>query len=88
MEYSSCTASHHTLSPRPCRPTTSHARSNPVGQSRLREVFLKTDNHIGGRYLAELTREVFEDLESSKCVAPLARAHEPHSTQCTLDVFD
>ena len=29
-----------------------------VGQSRLREIFLKTENHIGGRYLAEMTREV------------------------------
>ena len=39
---------------------------SPVGQSILREVFLKTDNHIGGRYLAEITRQVFDDLESSK----------------------
>ena len=29
---------------------------NPIGESRLREIFLKTDNHIGGRYLAELTQ--------------------------------
>jgi AMP deaminase len=27
---------------------------------------LKTDNHIKGRYLAEITREVIEDLENSK----------------------
>jgi hypothetical protein len=26
-----------------------------MGESRLREIFLKTDNYIGGRYLAELT---------------------------------
>lgn len=39
---------------------------NPVGESRLREIFLKTDNYIGGRYLAELTKEVISDLESSK----------------------
>lgn len=32
----------------------------------LREVFLKTDNYIKGRYLAEVTREVISDLESSK----------------------
>lgn len=31
---------------------------NPAGQSRLREIFLKTDNFIGGRYLAEMTKEV------------------------------
>ncbi|EFA76108.1 AMP deaminase [Heterostelium album PN500] len=39
---------------------------NPCGQSRLREIFLKTDNLIKGRYLAELTKELFEDLEKSK----------------------
>lgn len=39
---------------------------NPCGQSRLREIFLKTDNLIAGRYLAEVTKEVINDLESSK----------------------
>ncbi|KXS16152.1 AMP deaminase [Gonapodya prolifera JEL478] len=39
---------------------------NPIGESRLREIFLKTDNYIKGRYLAELTKEVFDDLEASK----------------------
>ena len=29
---------------------------NPIGESRLREIFLKTDNLIHGRYLAELTK--------------------------------
>ena len=29
---------------------------NPIGESRLREIFLKTDNMIQGRYLAELTK--------------------------------
>ncbi|CAG8532540.1 1344_t:CDS:2 [Racocetra fulgida] len=29
---------------------------NPIGESRLREIFLKTDNYINGRYLAELTK--------------------------------
>jgi AMP deaminase len=28
---------------------------NPIGESRLREIFLKTENYIKGRYLAELT---------------------------------
>ena len=28
------------------------------GQSRLREIFLKSDNYIEGRYLAEITKEV------------------------------
>lgn len=37
-----------------------------MGESRLREIFLKTDNYINGRYLAELTKEVISDLEASK----------------------
>ncbi|CAE7109555.1 unnamed protein product [Rhizoctonia solani] len=39
---------------------------NPIGEARLREIFMKTDNHIQGRYLAELTKEVMTDLEQSK----------------------
>lgn len=39
---------------------------NPCGQSQLREVFLKQDNMLEGRFLAELTNEVFSDLMASK----------------------
>ncbi|MCJ1311379.1 AMP deaminase [Agyrium rufum] len=39
---------------------------NPIGESRLRTIFMKSDNDIKGRYLAEITREVISDLESSK----------------------
>ncbi|KJA23236.1 hypothetical protein HYPSUDRAFT_40051 [Hypholoma sublateritium FD-334 SS-4] len=39
---------------------------NPIGESRLREIFLKTDNLIQGRYLAELTKELMTDLEQTK----------------------
>ncbi|XP_021731135.1 AMP deaminase-like isoform X3 [Chenopodium quinoa] len=39
---------------------------NPCGQSRLREIFLKQDNLIQGRFLAEVTKEVLVDLEASK----------------------
>ena len=39
---------------------------NPIGESRLRTIFLKTDNDIEGRYLAEITKEVISDMESSK----------------------
>ncbi|KAF2742584.1 AMP deaminase [Sporormia fimetaria CBS 119925] len=39
---------------------------NPIGESRLRTIFLKTDNFIKGRYLADITKEVMSDLESSK----------------------
>ncbi|CAH8387345.1 unnamed protein product [Eruca vesicaria subsp. sativa] len=39
---------------------------NPCGQSRLREIFLKQDNLIQGRFLGEITKQVFSDLEASK----------------------
>ncbi|XP_078435283.1 AMP deaminase, putative / myoadenylate deaminase [Wolffia australiana] len=39
---------------------------NPCGQSRLREIFLKQENLIQGRFLAEVTKEVFSDLAASK----------------------
>lgn len=39
---------------------------NPVGQSRLREIFLKTDNFVQGRFLAGITRELIANLEESK----------------------
>ncbi|KAH9979954.1 AMP deaminase [Lactifluus volemus] len=39
---------------------------NPIGESRLREIFLKTDNYIKGQYLAELTKQVMTDLEQGK----------------------
>ncbi|GAA6060525.1 hypothetical protein JCM10212_005606 [Sporobolomyces blumeae] len=39
---------------------------NPLGESRLREIFLKTDNYIEGRYLAEITKELFADMQQSK----------------------
>ena len=37
-----------------------------LGESRLREVFLKTDNYVNGKYFAHLIKEVFDDLEDSK----------------------
>jgi AMP deaminase len=36
---------------------------NPIGESRLREIFLKTDNYIQGRYLAELTKGLYPYYE-------------------------
>ncbi|XP_028094944.1 AMP deaminase-like isoform X1 [Camellia sinensis] len=39
---------------------------NPCGQSRLREIFLKQDNLIQGRFIAEVTKQVLSDLEASK----------------------
>ncbi|XP_027051415.1 AMP deaminase 2 [Pocillopora verrucosa] len=43
-----------------------NTKYNPIGESRLREIFLKTDNHINGRYFAEMLKEVIADLEESK----------------------
>jgi len=43
-----------------------NAKYNPVGESRLREVFMKTDNHVGGRYFAKIIKEIFTDLEEFK----------------------
>jgi AMP deaminase len=39
---------------------------NPLGKSKLREIFLKTDNQLKGRYFAEITKELFDDLSFSK----------------------
>ncbi|XP_037072081.1 AMP deaminase 2-like isoform X2 [Pollicipes pollicipes] len=43
-----------------------NSKYNPVGESRLREVFLKTDNYMEGRYFANIIKEVCSDLEESK----------------------
>jgi AMP deaminase len=39
-----------------------------MGKPILRELFLKTDNFLNGRYLAELTKKVFSNLEENKYV--------------------
>ncbi|OMJ26350.1 AMP deaminase [Smittium culicis] len=39
---------------------------NPIGESRLRTIFLKTDNDINGLYFSQLVKEVCADLEASK----------------------
>ncbi|KAJ2697990.1 AMP deaminase [Coemansia sp. IMI 203386] len=39
---------------------------NPIGESRLREIFMKTDNFIDGDFFAQITKEVISDLEQSK----------------------
>ncbi|XP_046402735.1 AMP deaminase 2 isoform X4 [Ischnura elegans] len=43
-----------------------NAKYNPIGESRLREVFLKTDNYLEGKYFARIIKEVAFDLEESK----------------------
>ncbi|KAG8191767.1 hypothetical protein JTE90_008829 [Oedothorax gibbosus] len=43
-----------------------NAKYNPVGESSLREIYLKTDNYVGGKYFAAIIKEVISDLEESK----------------------
>ncbi|XP_068894523.1 AMP deaminase 2 isoform X1 [Tenebrio molitor] len=43
-----------------------NAKYNPIGESRLREVFLKSDNYLNGKYYARIIKEVASDLEESK----------------------
>ncbi|KAJ2944703.1 hypothetical protein O0L34_g4060 [Tuta absoluta] len=43
-----------------------NSKYNPVGESRLREVFLKTDNYMNGRYFAMIIKEVMADLNENK----------------------
>mmetsp|Transcript_12373 Transcript_12373/g.18490 ORF Transcript_12373/g.18490 Transcript_12373/m.18490 type:complete len:952 (+) Transcript_12373:119-2974(+) len=43
-----------------------NSKYNPFGVPQLREIFLKTDNHIKGRYFAEIVKETFTDMEESK----------------------
>ncbi|XP_030584631.1 AMP deaminase 2 isoform X3 [Archocentrus centrarchus] len=43
-----------------------NAKYNPIGESILREIFIKTDNHIEGKYFAHIIKEVMFDLEESK----------------------
>ncbi|XP_077429594.1 AMP deaminase 2 isoform X2 [Vanacampus margaritifer] len=43
-----------------------NAKYNPIGESILREIFIKTDNHVEGKYFAHIVKEVMFDLEESK----------------------
>lgn len=36
-------------------------RYNPVGESTLREIFIKTDNYIGGKYFAEVIKVRYQN---------------------------
>ncbi|XP_075223874.1 AMP deaminase 2-like [Lycorma delicatula] len=43
-----------------------NAKYNPIGESRLREVFLKTDNYVQGRFFADIIKEFISETEESK----------------------
>ncbi|TRZ00470.1 hypothetical protein DNTS_004549, partial [Danionella cerebrum] len=43
-----------------------NSKYNPIGESILREIFIKTDNYIEGKYFGHMIKEVMADLEESK----------------------
>ncbi|XP_062397439.1 AMP deaminase 1 [Sardina pilchardus] len=43
-----------------------NAKYNPVGASELRDLYMKTENHISGEYFAAIIKEVASDLEDAK----------------------
>lgn len=43
-----------------------NAKYSPMGEPMLRAIFMKTDNYMKGRYLAELTKQLIKELEESK----------------------
>ncbi|XP_068452964.1 AMP deaminase 1 [Clinocottus analis] len=43
-----------------------NAKYNPVGASELRDLYMKTENYIGGEYFATIIKEVASDLEDAK----------------------
>uniref|UniRef100_A0A3Q2NY06 AMP deaminase n=1 Tax=Fundulus heteroclitus TaxID=8078 RepID=A0A3Q2NY06_FUNHE len=43
-----------------------NAKYNPIGESILREIFIKTDNCVEGKYFGHIIKEVMADLEESK----------------------
>lgn len=38
-----------------------NSKYNPIGESRLREVFLKTDNYLNGKYFAQIIKVSYDD---------------------------
>jgi AMP deaminase len=45
-----------------------NSKYNPMGTPVLREIFLKTDNYLKGKYFAEITKEVILGLEKEKYI--------------------
>ena len=45
------------------------SKYSPLGYPMLRNVFLKSDNLMKGKYIAEITHEMFERLDRQKFVA-------------------
>uniref|UniRef100_A0A0N4ZU19 AMP deaminase n=1 Tax=Parastrongyloides trichosuri TaxID=131310 RepID=A0A0N4ZU19_PARTI len=45
---------------------TFNTKYNPLGVSDLKQIFMKYNNYVEGKYFAEILKEVFKDLEDSK----------------------
>ena len=45
-----------------------NAKYNPMGVGLLREIYIKTNNYIGGIYFAQIIKEVMKDLEDQRYV--------------------
>jgi AMP deaminase len=45
-----------------------NSKYNPLGQPFMRELFLKTDNYMKGRFFAEIVKEVVDNLEREKYI--------------------
>ncbi|XP_038261446.1 AMP deaminase 3 [Dermochelys coriacea] len=43
-----------------------NSKYNPVGASELRDLYLKTENYLGGEYFARMVKEVAHELEENK----------------------
>lgn len=41
-----------------------NTKYNPVGESILREIFIKTDNYVKGKYFAEVLKVFFTGLST------------------------
>ena len=68
------------------RGTPSLGRYNPLGKSKLREIFLKTENVLGGRYFAEITQELFDDLGMLRNAAECAGEYAAEDRMWTLSI--
>ena len=54
-----------------------NAKYHPVGESRLREIFLKTDNYIEGLYFAKVIKVV-------ACLLQMKAFRSSHSSVCVV----
>ncbi len=45
-----------------------NAKYNPIGESILREIFIKTDNHIEGKYFGHIIKVLTESINSHTAV--------------------